>query len=327
MREMRAVNHSDAVLIARNGKGSGAGAKRGRTALYSSASASASSSSEPLLGEPGGGRGRGREAPSGQGLPDKALTLDYLREEWQAMRESQSELEVSLQRYADLYDLAPVGYLSLTRSGCIREINLTGARMLGLTRGQLIGGHLLTLIAVPDRRRYLSHLTRLRRGQPQSSTEVEIVNPSGRVGVMQLISAISHSNETGAKLFHTAMVDITERRQAEEGLRQARDELEIRVRERTADLTLANEALNAAVGAHRKAEAALRVSQARLQAILDHSSSLIFLKNMQGRYLLVNRRFEEVFHYSSAQVVGKTDTDIFPPHQAPPYRANTLTTS
>src|SRR5260370_23745451 len=104
MREMRAVNHSDAVLIARNGKGSGAGAKRGRTALYSSASASASasSSSEPLLGEPGGGRGRGRgrEAPSGQVLPDKALTLDYLREEWQAMREDPRELEVSLQHYA-----------------------------------------------------------------------------------------------------------------------------------------------------------------------------------------------------------------------------------
>ncbi len=136
MREMRVVNNSDAALLARNGKGSGAGAKRGRAALYSSSSASASSSSsssssEDLSAEPGGGRGRrggggrrgGREAHSGRVLPDEALSVDYLREEWQAMRESQSELEVSLQRYADLYDLAPVGYLSLTRSGCIREIN------------------------------------------------------------------------------------------------------------------------------------------------------------------------------------------------------------
>src|SRR5712692_2557440 len=101
MREMRAVNHSDAAIIARNGKGSGADVKRGRAALYSSASASASSSSsEALSAEPGGGRGRGRgrgrgggrEARSGGVLPDKALTLDYLREEWQAMREAQSEL-------------------------------------------------------------------------------------------------------------------------------------------------------------------------------------------------------------------------------------------
>jgi len=50
------------------------------------------------------------------------------------MREAQRELEISRQRYADLYDLAPVGYLSLTRSGGIREINLAGARMLGMGR-------------------------------------------------------------------------------------------------------------------------------------------------------------------------------------------------
>src|SRR5260370_37893626 len=108
MREMRAVNHSDAVLIARNGKGSGAGAKRGRTALYSSASAAASSSSEPLLGEPGGGRGRGRVAASVHVMPDKALTLDYLREEWKFMPTAQRELGAYPQPYGDPHQLETV---------------------------------------------------------------------------------------------------------------------------------------------------------------------------------------------------------------------------
>src|SRR5258708_594275 len=159
------------------------------------------------------------------------------------MREAQKELEISRQRYADLYDLAPVGYLSLTRSGGIREINLAGARMLGMARSRLTGGHLLTFIKASDRRKYLNHLTRLRRGQHHVTTEVEIAARSGQCAVVQLVSAIGYSNPAGEMLFETVIVDVTERRQAEDALRRARDELEMRVKERTADLTLANDAL------------------------------------------------------------------------------------
>src|SRR6266404_4416596 len=122
------------------------------------------------------------------------------------MQEAQKELEVSRQLYADLYDLAPVGYLTLTRAGCIREINMTGMRMLGTTRSRLLGGPLLPFITAPYRRKYLSHLTRLRNGEAHASTEVEIVSRSGQVATLQLLSAISSCIETSATLFRTVMV-------------------------------------------------------------------------------------------------------------------------
>src|SRR5258708_26191200 len=162
---MKRVDHSEAVLFARNGRVIRRSANQGRAgSILSSSSASSSSSFsslKPLL-EKRRGRGRttGRPRP-----PEEDISADYLREEWQAMRDAQRELEVSRQRYADLYDLAPVGYLSLTRSGGIREINLAGAKMLGMARSRLAGGHLLTFIKPSHRRKYLNHLTRLRRGQ------------------------------------------------------------------------------------------------------------------------------------------------------------------
>ena len=51
-------------------------------------------------------------------------------------------------------------------------------------------------------------------------------------------------------------------------------------------------ALNRELAQRRRVEAALRISEQRLQSILDHSSTVIYLKNLDGRYILANRRFE-----------------------------------
>jgi PAS domain S-box-containing protein len=93
-------------------------------------------------------------------------------------------------------------------------------------------------------------------------------------------------------------------------LQRARQELERRVRERTAELASSN--------------AALRESQELLQAIVDNTTAVIFAKDIDGRYMLVNRGFEELFRVRREQVVGKTDHDLFPREQADAYRATDL---
>jgi PAS domain S-box-containing protein len=62
--------------------------------------------------------------------------------------------------------------------------------------------------------------------------------------------------------------------------------------------------------------------EAQLDAILDNSAAVIYLKDRKGRYMLVNRRFEELFHIDRADAVGKTDHDIFPVYLADGFRAN-----
>jgi len=69
---------------------------------------------------------------------------------------------------------------------------------------------------------------------------------------------------------------------------------------------------------------ALRQSEERLQNILDETTAVVYLKDREGRYLLVNRQFEELFHVSKAEVVGKTDLDLFPLDVAREFRKNDL---
>ena len=72
----------------------------------------------------------------------------------------------------------------------------------------------------------------------------------------------------------------------------------------------------------KRADEALAQNEARLQTIVDNSATVIFLKDVQGRYLLVNRRFEDLFHVRKAEVIGKTDFDIFPAEIAARFQAN-----
>ena len=61
----------------------------------------------------------------------------------------------------------------------------------------------------------------------------------------------------------------------------------------------------------RRAQGAVRASQALLQAISDHSHAVIYVKDLSGRYLMVNRRFSELFHIDIDSIVGRTDYDVF----------------
>lgn len=72
------------------------------------------------------------------------------------------------------------------------------------------------------------------------------------------------------------------------------------------------EALAREIHERRQAQEALRQSEERLQAILDNSATLVYLKDPRGRYLLVNRKVENVFGMSRAQILGRTGAELFP---------------
>jgi PAS domain S-box-containing protein len=72
----------------------------------------------------------------------------------------------------------------------------------------------------------------------------------------------------------------------------------------------------------RQLEERLRESEARLQAFLNHSPAVIFLKDVEGRYLHVNAKFQQRFGLRGEEVIGRTDAALFEPDQAAAFSAN-----
>lgn len=76
------------------------------------------------------------------------------------------------------------------------------------------------------------------------------------------------------------------------------------------------------ISEHRKSENELRKRDALLQGILDHSSSVIYIKNTEGKYILVNHEFEQLTGFAKDFILNKTDFDLFPERYAEKINQN-----
>jgi PAS domain S-box-containing protein len=152
------------------------------------------------------------------------------------LRQAQEQLGESLEKYSDLYDFAPVGYVTSDRDGLILEANLTFAGQLGIERGRLIDTPFWLYAAAPDRGRFRSHLDQVFKTNERRTCELRLGKPSGREFYVQLDS-IRVLNAAGAESCRTSVTDISVRKVAEEELFRVQDELERRVEERTAELS------------------------------------------------------------------------------------------
>ncbi|MBD1826621.1 PAS domain-containing protein [Microcoleus vaginatus GB1-A2] len=96
------------------------------------------------------------------------------------------------------------------------------------------------------------------------------------------------------------------------------------VQEAWQDLNRINLELQREILERQNAQKALQKSEALLQAILDNSTAMIYIKDVDGKYLLTNRHFKNLFHLAKEQIIGKTDSDIFPQDKAEVLRENDL---
>jgi PAS domain S-box-containing protein len=105
-------------------------------------------------------------------------------------------------------------------------------------------------------------------------------------------------------------------------IRDQNADLERRVQERTAELEAINRRLEQEIAEHQQATEALQLSRNQLRDILDNTTAVIYLKDREGRYLLINTQYENLFHVDRAELVGRTDLDIFPASVAEALRQN-----
>jgi PAS domain S-box-containing protein len=88
-------------------------------------------------------------------------------------------MEESRDRYVDLYDFAPIGYLTLNREGMISEINLTASDMLGIVRKKLLARRFSQFVVASDRDRWYRHFSSVLKHDQRQHCELEFLRADG----------------------------------------------------------------------------------------------------------------------------------------------------
>jgi PAS domain S-box-containing protein len=138
------------------------------------------------------------------------------------------------------------------------------------------------------------------------------------VWVEKFISVIEWDGQPAVQ---TALIDLSQRKEAEAALQNAHDEMEQRVQERTAELAAANYQLQAEILERRQAEEELGESESLYHSLVDHIPLCVARKDVEGKFTFVNQAFCKLFQMEPEQVIGQTDYDLFAPEAAETHRS------
>ena len=195
------------------------------------------------------------------------IELEMQNEE---LRRTQEELNAARARYFDLYDLAPVGYCTLSKDGLFLEANLTAITLLGVLRSKLVGQRISKFILKDDQDGfYLFRKLLIETGEPQTC-ELRMVKSDDSPFWAHLSATIARNVDT-APVCRLVLIDITERKLAAE---------------------------------------ALRASEVHLQGIIESTADGILAVDNEGKIIKANSRFAELWRVPESLLKNRDDNAL-----------------
>jgi len=217
---------------------------------------------------------------------------------------AEKALRESEKRYRGLYHHTPAMLHSIDTSGRIVSVSDYWSEVMGYRREEAIGRRLTSFFTEESRRHAEEKVFKefFKTGFVKDVPYQFVKKNNETIDV--LLSAIADRNEQGhIKRTLAVSIDVTERKRAEEALKHAKEalsrysqDLERQVRHRTREI----------------------------HSILKYTPAVVYIKDKEGCYILVNSRFEELFDVKNEEVKGKTDFDVLPEGVADQFRDSDL---
>ena len=207
-------------------------------------------------------------------------------------KQAEDALQESTERYRSLYHNTPAMLHSIDFNGNLISVSDYWLEAMGYGREEVIGKRITEFFS-PDSKTHADQVVIPQFFQTGFCKDIpyRYIQKNGNL-IDVLLSAIAERDSQGTIIRSLAVsIDITERKRAEEALKQARDELK---------------------QYSRKLEIEVAKRTREISGILKYTPDIVYIKDRDNRYRLINSRFEALFDVKSEEVMGHTDHDILP---------------
>ncbi|MBU1101923.1 MAG: PAS domain-containing sensor histidine kinase [Bacteroidetes bacterium] len=152
------------------------------------------------------------------------IELEHQNEE---LRITQEELEMSRNKYVNLFDFSPIPYLTLNAEGTIKEVNISASKMFGVYRNKLIGNYFIKYLPLYERNTFNSFLKTLFSSPVKQHCELKVINKDKHefnvlVEGIELVDNLEQEQKC-----QIALIDLTEYKQVEDDLKKNTEKLTI----------------------------------------------------------------------------------------------------
>ena len=218
------------------------------------------------------GRGQQSAVETKQILHDLRVHQIELEIQNEELHRIQLELAALRDRYFNIYDLAPVGYFTLSDQGLILEANLTASTLLGAPKNQLVARRLAQFIFPADQDQFYLHYKELRTIGERQTWTLRLMKADG-TGFWGELDATALTDEAGTRIYLVTLSDRTNRKQAEE---------------------------------------TLRVSEEQLRLFIAHAPAAVAMFDTQMRYVFASQRWVSDYGLEGQELRGRSHYEIFP---------------
>jgi PAS domain S-box-containing protein len=227
-------------------------------------------------------------------------------------------LEHSEEQFRSVVETAIDAIITIDGRGMIIFWNPQAEQMFGYTANEMIGKPVATIMPERFREKHkngLNHATS-RQQNKIAGNILELVGLRKNGSELPLELSLAHW-ETKEGVFFTAIIrDISERKQAENELRKARNELERSIIERTAELGNTNEKLRKQISECEQAELALRESELKYATLVEDALIGVYIIQ-DGKIEFANDKFADIYGYSKDELIGMDSLELVYPDDRP----------
>ena len=199
----------------------------------------------------------------------------------QELRSVQHQLEISRNKYFELFDWAPIGYFAIDPTGVVEEVNLSGAELVGLDRSRVKRMPFVGFVDQADHRRLYAFFRQTLTGRNESPLYIKIRKGDGSLLDAQIEGALVDYTERDRKQILLSMTDIS---------------------------------------SLRNAERVIAENEVKFRSLVEFSVDQIFMLSADGIYLASNDRVAHFGIERGDQLVGLSIEDVYDPETARLYR-------
>ena len=239
------------------------------------------------------------------------IELELQNEE---LRAAQHQLTLSLDRYTQLYDQAPIGFLTLDHNGVIVQDNSKAAKILGCERSQLLGKKLAEFIHEEEQDKFYLYSRELLNASGKNISEFRIKAKDHHPVYVEIQSTLNLFDEEGPQVL-MAINDITRRKQAEATIQSLNHRLQYTVCSQTDELLRTNRELQQKLQELACSKRELLGREAKLNSIFNAAVEGIITINEKGIIESVNAAVTAIFGYEKDELIGQNIKMLMPPNQ------------